>query len=99
MVTVSLQEAQATLPELFRRLAPGEELVITDGDRPVARLTPAPPPAPEPPREPRKLGTMRGTVLSMEHFDAPLDDFAESMGCATARAGGTNPARSRRPPR
>ena len=74
MVTVSLQEAQATLPELIRRLAPGEELVITDGDRPVARLTPAPPPA----REPRKLGTMRGTVLSMEHFDDPLEEFAES---------------------
>ena len=53
--------------------------MITDGDRPVARLTPAPPPAPEPPREPRKLGTMRGTVLSMEHFDDPLEEFAEYM--------------------
>lgn len=73
MVTVSLQEAQATLPELIRRLAPGEELVITDDDRPVARLTPALPP----PKKPREFGTLRGTVLSMEHFDDPLEEFEE----------------------
>ena len=73
MVTVSLQEAQATLPELIRRLAPGEELVITDDDRPVARLTPAPPPL----KKPREFGTLRGTVLSMEHFDDPLEEFEE----------------------
>ena len=38
MATVSMKEAQARLPELIRGLAAGEELVITDGDQPVAKL-------------------------------------------------------------
>jgi len=36
--TVSIEQAQAHLAELIEALAPGEELVITQGDRPVAKL-------------------------------------------------------------
>jgi prevent-host-death family protein len=36
--TISIEEAQAHLGELIARLVPGEELVITQGDRPVAKL-------------------------------------------------------------
>jgi uncharacterized protein (DUF433 family) len=32
---------------------------------------------PSPPRMVPKLGTQHGSVLSMEHFDDPLDDFKE----------------------
>jgi hypothetical protein len=42
-------------------------------DRPVARLVVTPP---EPPKR-RPFGTLGDLVLSMEHFDDPLDDFAE----------------------
>lgn len=73
MSTISIQEAQTRLPELIHRLTSGEEVIITENDQPVARLVPAAP-ASEPPKVPR-LGTLRGTVLSMEHFDGPLDDF------------------------
>ena len=77
MTTVSIQEAQATLSELIRRLAPDEEVVITENDQPVARLVPA---KAEPQRQPRRLGTLRGTVLYMApDFDAPLEDFKEYM--------------------
>ena len=38
MSTVTLEEAQARLPELIARLAPGEELIITRDAQPVARL-------------------------------------------------------------
>lgn len=38
MSTVTLEDAQAQLPELIEHLAPGEELVITRNARPVARL-------------------------------------------------------------
>lgn len=73
MTTMSLEEAQARLPELFRSLKPGEVVVITDGDEPIGRLT-TPPTA-------RKLGTMRGSVKYMSlDFDAPLDDFKEYSG-------------------
>jgi antitoxin (DNA-binding transcriptional repressor) of toxin-antitoxin stability system len=71
MKTVTLQEAQANLPELIGRIAAGEELVITDNGRPVARLA----------RPLREIGKRRGTVLYMApDFDAPLDDFREYTG-------------------
>jgi len=74
--TVSIQEAQTRLTELIRQLSPGEEVVITEGDRPVARLIPTPPPE----RKPRRLGTLRGMVLHVApDFDEPLDDFREYM--------------------
>jgi antitoxin (DNA-binding transcriptional repressor) of toxin-antitoxin stability system len=38
MPSVTLAEAQARLPELIENLIPGEELVITKDDRPVAKL-------------------------------------------------------------
>ena len=75
MTSISLHEAQARLVDLIRQLAPGEEVVITENDQPIARLVAAPGPRP-----PRKLGTLRGTVLYMApDFDAPLDDFQEYM--------------------
>ena len=77
MATVTIQEAQANLSDLIHRLTPGEEVVITENDQPVARLVPTTPPAQ--PRKIPRLGTLRGTVLSMEHFDDPLEDFKEYM--------------------
>ena len=73
MTSISIQDAQLKLAELIRQLAPGEEVVITDGNEPVARLVPV---TATPAR--RKLGTMQGSVLYMApDFDAPLDDFEE----------------------
>lgn len=75
MTTVPLNEAQAKLPELIHKLHPGEELVITENDLPVARLVSAAQAGTE-----RQLGTMQGTVLHMApDFDAPLDDLKEYM--------------------
>jgi antitoxin (DNA-binding transcriptional repressor) of toxin-antitoxin stability system len=76
MTVISVRDAQATLPELIHRLTPGQEVLLTEDDRPVAKLvatvaarTGAP-----------KLGTQRGSVLYMApDFDAPLDDFREYM--------------------
>ncbi len=77
MATVTIQEAQARLSELIHRLMPGEEVLITENDQPVARLVSTPTPSQ---RKPRELGTMKGTVLYMApDFDAPLEDFKEYM--------------------
>lgn len=75
MTTISIEEARANLSELIHRLGPDDEIVITEDDRPVARLTAASQPtAPLPP------GFLRGTVLYMApDFDEPLDDFKEYM--------------------
>lgn len=72
--TITLEEAQAHLTELVSTLAPGEEVVITVNEQPVARLLPVMTKAL------RKLGTMRGSVTYIApDFDAPLDDFKEYM--------------------
>jgi prevent-host-death family protein len=73
MTTISLQEAQAKLSDLIHCLNPGDEIVITENNQPVARLVPAT-------VQPRKLGTMKGTVTYMaSDFDAPLDEFKEYL--------------------
>lgn len=73
--TITVEEAQGKLKELIHQLAPGEEVVITENQQPVAKLvaTGAPPE--------RKLGTLKGTVRYIApDFDAPLEDFKEYMG-------------------
>lgn len=45
-VTVTVDEARDRLPELLRRAAAGEAVVLTDGGRWVGQLAP-PPPSPE----------------------------------------------------
>ncbi|MBL9089851.1 MAG: DUF2281 domain-containing protein [Planctomycetaceae bacterium] len=75
MTTISLVDAQAKLPELLRNLAPGEQLVITEGDRPLATVS-----AIANKKEPRKLGALKGSVLYMApDFDEPLEDFKDYM--------------------
>jgi prevent-host-death family protein len=77
MATITIQEAQATLSELIHRLAPGDEVVITENNKPVALLVSS---VDGPKRPPRQLGTLRGTVLHVtSDFDAPLEDFKEYM--------------------
>lgn len=76
MSSLTVEEVQAKLSELIHNLQPGEEVVITENDRPVARLVPAE----QQPRTPRRPGTLRGTVRYMAtDFDAPLEDFKEYL--------------------
>lgn len=39
MATLSIKQVAALLPELIANLAPGEEIIIVDGDLPVAKVT------------------------------------------------------------
>jgi antitoxin (DNA-binding transcriptional repressor) of toxin-antitoxin stability system len=76
MPTVTVEEAQAQLPKLIEQLHPGDEIVITRDQKPVARLVGEG----TPPLRPRQLGALKGTVLYMApDFDAPLEDFKEYM--------------------
>ena len=75
MTSLSIQEAQAQLPDLVHGLSIGDEVLILENDQPVARILP---PAGQPQRAARRPGTLRGTVLYMApDFDAPLEDFKE----------------------
>ena len=46
--TVTVEEAKARLVELIEQLAPGDEIVITQYDQPLARLVPLPQSKPHP---------------------------------------------------
>jgi antitoxin (DNA-binding transcriptional repressor) of toxin-antitoxin stability system len=73
MPTVTIEKAQAKLPELTHDLLYGEELVITENNRPIATLT----------RSPRiSWRCQPGSAKDKKHwmaedFDAPLEDFKE----------------------
>ena len=75
MVTATIQEAQVHLSSLIAQLKPGEELVIIERNRPVARLVA------EPSEEagPRKPGIAIGKLKIIEDDDAHLEDFKEYM--------------------
>jgi prevent-host-death family protein len=76
MSSLTVQEAQAKLTELIHNLRPGDEVVITDNNEPVARLIAAE--RRQPP--PRRPGTLRGTVKYMApDFDA-LDESIDAYG-------------------
>jgi antitoxin (DNA-binding transcriptional repressor) of toxin-antitoxin stability system len=74
--TVSIQEAQAELSDLIHRLAPGDEVVITENNEPVAKLARTEPNA----QWPCKAGSAKETNHWMAPgFDAPLEEFKEYM--------------------
>ena len=76
MSTITLEEAQSRLPDVIATLTPGESVVITRGDTPVARLTAEAPP----PRKPRRAGSAKGMLTIVSDDDEHLKDFAEYMG-------------------
>ncbi|HEX3150133.1 MAG TPA: hypothetical protein VHR66_18795 [Gemmataceae bacterium] len=75
---ITLDQAQIQLKDLVRQLGPGDELVITENERPVAKLVgegikgqKGPRPGP---------GLLRGSVTYMApDFDEPLEDMREYM--------------------
>lgn len=68
MIRVGVHEAKTHLSRLLRRVATGEEIVITRGATPIARLVPIEA------HVPRTLGKDRGLFEIPEDFDAPLPD-------------------------
>ena len=73
--TMSIEEAQATLPDLIRTLGPGEEVVITKDDQPVAKLIRQPQAARKRPQPGSAKGMLTINVEDEEH----LQDFKEYM--------------------
>lgn len=77
METVTIQEAQAKLPDLIHKLMPGDELVITENNQPVARLVSELPKAKPGQRPPPGLG--KGFITIVAEDEEHLKDFAEYM--------------------
>ena len=72
---VTMEEAQAKLPDLIHKLVPGDELVITENNLPVAKLVseqPKPKPGLRPPP-----GLGKGCIAIVAEDDEHLEHFKE----------------------
>ncbi|HUP25243.1 MAG TPA: type II toxin-antitoxin system Phd/YefM family antitoxin [Thermoanaerobaculia bacterium] len=68
MAEFSVHEAKTHLSRLLRRVALGEEIVISRGGEPIARLVPVKH------RKTRRLGLDRGRFDVPDDFDSPLPE-------------------------
>jgi antitoxin (DNA-binding transcriptional repressor) of toxin-antitoxin stability system len=75
--TLTIEEAQAKLPELIAKLSPREEVVVTQNDQPVAELHLTAKEGPRP-----KFGSCKGMLAIVAEDDEHLEDFKEYMLCS-----------------
>jgi antitoxin (DNA-binding transcriptional repressor) of toxin-antitoxin stability system len=73
--TMSIEEVQATLSEIIKKLGPGEEVIITQDDQPVAKLVSLSTLA----RQSPKFGSAKGMLIIHAEDDEHLKDFKEYM--------------------
>jgi antitoxin (DNA-binding transcriptional repressor) of toxin-antitoxin stability system len=75
MTIISLEEAQAKLPELIYNLKLGEEWLIADKERPLAKLIG------QTPIQPQRLGSglCKGMITIVADDEEHLQDFAEYL--------------------
>lgn len=68
-LTVDIERPGMPLSELVSKARTGTDVVLAEGDKPVARLIPLPSPS-----DIRIPGLNRGALTPAEDFDAPLPD-------------------------
>jgi len=73
-VTITIEEAQAKLPELIAKLIPGEEVITTQNDQSVAELHPIVKEKLQP-----KFGSCKGMPTIVTDDEEHLEDFKEYM--------------------
>lgn len=76
MNAVTMHEAKTHLSKLVKRVQAGEEIIITNGKTPAARLVPIDKP---PALKERRFGGLKGKIWIADDFDAPLEDFKDYM--------------------
>lgn len=74
MYRIELDKAKAQAADLFQTALDGEEIIITQNDQPVLKLTPISDAKPR-----RPSGSAKGLITMSDDFNAPLEDFAEYM--------------------
>ena len=71
MTQLDITQAKADLSKLLDLAIKGEEIVITQDNKPVAKISPI--------KRPLKRGSAKGEVWMSDDFDEPLEDFQEYM--------------------
>lgn len=72
--TLSVEQAGAHLSELVGMLRPGDEIVLTEHDQPIARILPN-----KPSRLRRRPGSCKGMLVIREEDNGHLNDFGDYM--------------------
>jgi antitoxin (DNA-binding transcriptional repressor) of toxin-antitoxin stability system len=72
--TMPIEQAAATLDDLVAGLAPGDEIVLTRGQRPVAKIIPSIAAV-----QNRRAGSCKGMLIINQEDDEHLAAFAEYM--------------------
>ena len=71
--TLPLNQASAQLSAMVRALGPGDVIVLTDNDIPIARIVA------NPSRHNRVPGAWRGMLTVLKEDEEHLEDFKEYM--------------------
>lgn len=74
MTQLDITQAKADISKVLDLAIGGEEIVITQDDKPVAKISPIPSGL-----RPLKRGSAKGKVWMSSDFDEPLEDFREYM--------------------
>ena len=71
MTKLDIGQAKSHLSKLLDLAIKGEEIIITQDDKPVAKICPI--------KRPLKRGSAKGKIWMRDDFDEPLEDFQEYM--------------------
>lgn len=75
---VRLEEAVNSLSLLIQKVMKGEEVFITENQKPIVKLVPVSN-APAKTKKLIKAGSAKGLIKIADDFDEPLEDFREYM--------------------
>lgn len=65
---------ESRLLNFIRQAARGEDVILTDGGEPIAKVIPI-----TRAKGIREFGSAKGLIRMSDDFDAPLEDFADYM--------------------
>lgn len=71
MTQIDLANAKTDIAKVLDLAISGEEVIIIQDDRPVAKISPI--------KKPLKRGSAEGQVWMSDDFNEPLEDFEEYM--------------------
>jgi prevent-host-death family protein len=74
MIVVNMHEAKTNLSKLVRQVEAGEEVIVSRGGEPVAKIV-----AYTPPAVPRRPGRMKGQIKILPGFEEIPPEFEEYL--------------------
>lgn len=75
LTSITIEEAQASLKDLIHKLNPGQELIITENEQPIAKLISEPQKSQQRPGP----GLCKGMITIIADDEDHLKDFEDYM--------------------